>query len=250
MSSKKKVHPKEKINHFFSKVKRPIEENSPTNLLAKRLRQEIEAVNTLETETPKKIEVEPDHLECLKKIKELETIIQNLTTKNRDLEAQNNVLQKDCKQLKKLFNESNKMNLQKDMKINSILIDKKTGPAAEQSMFKSFQNILTETELKELRSISISTSSDSKFITSCLRMLYKQDHSVLASRTAEFTTNDKKPITPSKKETIEKIFKERLLYAPSEEYSARLKKLNELLKWGIRNTTRKLAQATNKSSKE
>lgn len=238
MSSKKKVHPKEKINHFFSKVKRPIEENSPTNFLAKRLRQEIEAVNILEKETHKEIEDEPNHLECSKKLKELEAIIQNLTTKNRDLVAQNNVLQKDCKQLRKLFNESNKMNLQKDIKINSILIDKNTGPAAEQSMFKSFQGIFTETELRDLRSIPISTTSDSKFITSCLRMLYKQDLSVLASRTAEFATNNKKPITPSKKQTIEKIFKERLLYAPSEEYSGRLKKLNEFLKWGIRNTTK------------
>lgn len=239
MSTKKVIQPKGKINFYFSKAKRSREETPAANFFAKRLRRECEILSNSQVEKDDEHfeHLSEDHSECVKKIKQLQKQVEDLSTKNRDLEIRNNTLQKDCKHLKKLFDESNKINLQKDIRINSIL-NEKSNSEESQSMFNNFKIYFTDNELRDLRSIQIRSPGDSTFIINCLRMLYKQNLQMLAYRTAEISLENKQPITPSKKKIISNIYKERLLYVPSSEFQWRLKKLNAHIKSGIRNIVR------------
>lgn len=105
----------------------------------------------------------------------------------------------------------------------------------EQLMFSKFKGDFTDSELTELRSVRIN-KYDSKFITTCLRMLYKENLKVLANRTVEFPSGSKTPLTPKKKNLIKAIYQERLLLVPPNEYPIRYSKLNIHLKNAIRNT--------------
>lgn len=235
MSSKKinvaKPKRSETLNHYFPvKEKQNFVGNTLTKTLANRLREESQALKDLD-KAEEWIEGQTDHTECIEKVNELEKRIMDLEKKNRELLS-------DCKRLKKMFDDATKINLQKDVKINGILNAGANSHCGEQLMYSNFNGDFTETELKELRSIVISSSTDCKFITTCLRMVYKNDLKVLIHRTAEVPFDGKTPLTPTKKNRINKIYQSRLLYVPSSEYSARLSKLNEHLKNGIRNISR------------
>lgn len=221
------------LNYYFpSKQKRSLEEDSLGKILSKRLREESQTLNLAEESGE-----QTDHVECYRKASEQAKRIAELESKNREL-------LNDCKRLKKMFDEATKVNLQKDLKINSILTEKSNSRCDEPLMFANFKEF-TETEKVELRSTSILSSADCKFVTISLRMLYKENLQVLAHRTAEISFEDKTPLTPKKKETIKKAYQERLLYAPTAEYTSRLNKLNAHLKNGIRNTANSKAVKQN-----
>lgn len=233
MSSKKgpKLKPSETINFYFPTQKHDLEEDSVKKTLAKRLREESQALKVLDS-AKELSNSETDHSECVKKVNELENQVAELTQKNREL-------LNDCKRLKRMFDEATKINLQKDMKINSMISNEGANSRCDdQLMFAKFKGDFSDDELAELRSIRILNTADGKFVTTSLRLLYKEDLKVLIHRTAEIPVDDKTPLTPKKKDLIKNIYQERLKYAPSNEYSVRLSKFHVHLKNAIRNTVR------------
>lgn len=216
-----------KINYYFPTIPKRHLENSPLeSTLAKRLREESQALKKSDLENGSHTK-ETDHTECMKKINALEEQIVELTKKNQ-------LLTKDCKRLKKLFDDAAKMNLHKDIKMKDIL-SAQSNSIEQPLMFASFKD-LSGPELTALRSIPSLQTADSKFVTKCLRIAYRNDIHLLAQRTAKNETEGKQPISPEKKDFIRKMYEERLLYIPTEQYSTRSKNLNEHLKNGIRNT--------------
>lgn len=245
MNSKKNVKANEKINFYFSSTKRSTEEVSVTDFLAKRLRLELENPNQVTTLNQRIQPDSTDHTECDRKIKLLEMQIVQLNEKIGDLENKNKILTKDCKNLKRLFDDSNKINMYKDMQINKILSatpGNSNATAPDQLvMFHSFEGVFTKTELTDLRSVNIRSTNDSTFIKDCLRMMYKNDLLKLEFRTAEFAVDGKQPMSEKKKKIITQMYTERLSYVPKDEFPWRLKKLNEHIKSGIRNIVRSKA---------
>lgn len=157
-------------------------------------------------------------------------------------------LLKDNKYLKHVLSQSNRVNLNKDIKIEILEkeFEKKTENNSakfdNKFVFSSFSNIFNDQELASLRSIPASSSRDSSFILFALRALYKGDLSVLNSRTVSNALPDKQPITPQKKQIIKNIFYERLetLKLDTIECNLRKSKLNELTATGIKNIRKSL----------
>lgn len=128
----------------------------------------------------------------------------------------NKELIKDNKNLKHVLAHSNRVNLNKDLEIEQLekefneKCDNNSVKLTDEIVFSRFANTFNQEELSSLRSIPSSSSRDSSFILQALRILYKEDLSVLHTRTASSILADKKPITPQKKEIIQAIFYERL----------------------------------------
>lgn len=211
---------------YFSKSK---ETNEPPHkkFLAERIHQELQKI-------PKKVSNECDivkkDVNCAK-CSEKEKEINELREKLNISERKNKELNKDNKQLKHMLSQSNRINLNKDLKIeqlqkkpetNSVKLDNKL-------VFSGFTRIFNEMELASFRSIPASSSRDSSFILLALRTLYKEDLSVLNSRTGSNASQGKQPITPTKRQIIQDLFFERLetLGLEAIECNSRKSKLGE-----------------------
>lgn len=140
-----------------------------------------------------------------------------------ELEKENLKLKKDNTDLKKLFNKSNQVNLQKDLLIHQLRkqLNENNGQLKSDSLdesqtkkqkllFEKFQNTIDSENLVKLRSISDRKEKDSTFVSQCLKILYESDVSVLTERTATKTTSNKEELTPEKKSIINQLFFERL----------------------------------------
>lgn len=176
---------------------------------------------------------------CLKKDKEIDELKQNI----KKLETENKKLVKDNTHLKHVLTHSNRINLQKDLKIEELEKESKeqSGPVlvelSDKTVFSQFADIFSQEELSALRSIPSSSSKDSTFVLQTIRYLYKENLSVLSSRTSSSSRENKKPISPEKKNIIQQIFHERLniLKLDIIECNSRKNRLNELTATGINN---------------
>lgn len=176
-----------------------------------------------------------DHTDCNKKIEQLQNELKELKKTNVELLSDN-------KRLKKLFDQSTKINLHKDLKINNIVSDTQNSLISHgKSTFSLFESTFLLTELQALRSISINRTGDSTFVLTSMRFLYKDNLNLLKSRTSTKPTETKQPITPSKKDIVTKIFRERLLVlglCPSD-FNTRFAKLNDHIKTALKNLSKK-----------
>lgn len=200
---------KKTINYYFPNPKKVLESSS--DFLAKRLRVEK---NTLNKSVDKREHL-PDvgnpvqnHAECNEKIQKLQNEIEELRKSNFEL-------LNDNKSLKKLFDQLIKVNLQKDIKINNIVSDTKNSLISYgEKVFSKFEETFEQSELKTLRSISINQTSDSTFILTLIRLLYKENPNLLMFRTSSKPTETKIPITPSKKDTVTNMYIQRKIVSP------------------------------------
>lgn len=103
-------------------------------------------------------------------------------------------------------------------------------------------NIFNEMELASFRSIPASSSRDSSFVLLALRTIYRENLSVLNSRTGSTVYQGKQPITPEKKRIIQDLFFERLesLGLETIECNLRKRKLNDYTAAGIANIKKSL----------
>lgn len=230
------------IKRYFPNAK---QKNQPPQkkFLAERIHQEAEKIQ-------KKDSNECDNVKkCVncEKCSEKEREINELQEKLKISEKKNSELFKDNKQLKHMLTQSNRVNLNKDIKIEQLQKQIAKEPEIisvkfnDKLTFSRFANIFNEQELASFRSIPASSSRDSSFILLALRTLYKDDLSILYSRTTSNALQDKQPITPQKKQIIQEIFYERLetLKLDIIECNLRKSKLNEHTATGI-NNARKL----------
>lgn len=136
------------------------------------------------------------------------------------LEIENSKLKKDNKDLKKLLNKSNQVNLHKDLLIkqlkkqinenNSSSINSSSQNKKQKILFDQFENKIDRSDLITLRSINDKKEKDSSFVLKCLHILYKNDLTVLNKRCATKTKPTKQELTPDKKSIINELFFERL----------------------------------------
>lgn len=194
------------LKRFFSSTKNT---NQPPQkkFLTERINQEVEKIHEKDSNKCDDVEECVNCEKCSKK----EIEINELREKLKISENKNSVLLKDNKQLKKLLTQSNKVNFNKDLKIEQLQKESTDKPENnsikfDKIVFGRFANIFNEQELANFRSIPGSSSRDSSFILFALRCLYKEDLSELNSRTASSALQDKQPITPQKKKLFKKYF--------------------------------------------
>lgn len=171
----------------------------------------------------------------------------DLEAKIKSLEIKNSELLKDNKQLKHMLSHANRINLNKDILISQLSKSngKKTGDNSEVNekiAFVNFQHIFNSPELLTLRSIPSNSSRDSSFILQALRILYKENNSILNSRTLSSVCPGKQPISPQKKEILQEIYYERLelLGLDAIELNLRRSKLNTYISSSIVNIRKSL----------
>lgn len=114
--------------------------------------------------------------------------------------------------------------------------------------FNEFSNVFTENELAELRSIGPSTRHDSTFVTASVKYLYKEDLSVLKSKslTGRSTKRQtKQAVTPKKVSILKAIFSERIhsITNDKNERLNREKSLRTYIKDAINNINRTTTNA-------
>lgn len=220
------------MNNYFPRVKRDNNTESPADFLNKRVRLEVNQLS----------ENNCGNSKC-ENCKKLEKIIDAYKKENIELSNDN-------KQLKKMFNKSNQINLEKDVLICRLKNEENKNYSG--TVFSEFGDIFEDTELKTLRSISASSHRDSTFILNVIRILYKNNSAILSSRTAFNKTANKQPVTPEKKVIINKLYKERLksLNLNAAEYTVRYSKMNEYMMNGIKNEANKMKTGAASSTKQ
>lgn len=109
-------------------------------------------------------------------------------------------------------------------------------------IFTKFKNKFNDNELATLRSIDSKISSDSSFILTCIRYLYKNDmnrlNNISVTGRSRIKNNQKVQMSPEKREIIAEIYKERLgsLNINENENIQRQKQVNEHIKRAIFNS--------------
>lgn len=149
--------------------------------------------------------------------------IENYKNKVSALEKQVSSLTKDNKNLKYLLNKSNQINLQKDLLIiqlkNTISENEKNkselhipnrNQVRAEILFQNFENEISQNDLLSLRSINDKKEKDSTFVLKSLKIIYKDNLSVLSQKCATTTTSTKQQLTPYKKKVLNDLFIERL----------------------------------------
>lgn len=135
------------------------------------------------------------------------------------------------------MSESNRLCVLKDIQIESL---RKKTVTCEKSkvLFQHFESNINLVNLKALRSVPIGQKNDSKFITLLLRILYADNLSTLSQRNV--SGRNKLPITPTKKQIIDGIFKERIIAEETNivQVELREKSVNTLLGDAILNIAR------------
>lgn len=149
---------------------------------------------------------------------------------------------KDNKSLKHMFSKCTKVNLKEDLEIKQLAKKEEEHKVHNPLIFNNFENIFEASELTTLRSIPFSSSRDSSFILQVLRFLYKDDLSILNSRTASTKVANKDPISPEKKTILVGLYNERLssLKLTDLDLDSRNAKLNEFVMTGINNIRKSL----------
>lgn len=114
--------------------------------------------------------------------------------------------------------------------------------ATPQPMFQTFNNIFDNDQLAKLRSFNLQKGGDSPFIRQIVQFLYSQNLESLKIKTVCGRKNkgsvSKEKMTPEKYQTVEKVFAERLNQFDSSERSARIQRLNRLLKDAFANISK------------
>lgn len=248
MVGKRKQQPlaseKQQIGFFFRDTESK-KNGKSEDFLRKRLRDEKNSLPTSHLEE----NVVEKRCECKENVEKIGLELEELKKKYLLLEEKNRSLVSDCRTLKKLLNESTKINLQKDIQIQKISSEKYSDSSNE-GLFVQFQGKFSEDTLKKLRSLGVNAGADSGFILKCVEFLYGDDLEKLKNRTASIPTNSKTPFTPEKQKIITEIYKERLLNLniSATEYNYRSSKRNDHVKNAINNLTRnKRKRVTEKS---
>lgn len=91
----------------------------------------------------------------------------------------------DIKRLKKNYNSSTRINLEKDVRI-SDLERQKSNPekVCSVSIFANSEHLFEPEDMKSLRSISTVSQRDSTFILTLIRILYKNNLNLTPQRSA------------------------------------------------------------------
>lgn len=159
----------------------------------------------------------------------------------------------DIKLLKYSLNASTRLCVSKDLTIeklkrenNQFHLAKKTTVHA--LIFNKFEQKLEASILKALRSVPTGQRNDSSFVLKLVRHLYEKDFSVLFERSAG--GKNKTAITPTKKNIINEILRERVITEEEEAFRAelRINRVDTLINDAIKNIVRPLKKPTNISA--
>lgn len=149
---------------------------------------------------------------------------------NEQLKKENKKLKNDLAALTKLYNQTCRAYVKKDLKIK--LLEKRLTP--EGLIFEKHKTVLGDITLKALRKIDGNRRADSSFILKCVKKLYETDLEKLKYKSGQ------SEITPDKKAFFKEILLERLLHENinEDELDCRMNRLNELLKNAITTLSR------------
>lgn len=122
----------------------------------------------------------------------------------------NSLIDKE-KELKENYKHILIENMKKD-----LLIDSLEKSDQKDKQFESFKDHISSSVLNELRAKSSLRSDDPNFISVALHGLYGNDIGILKKKTLSGRSDcgGKQPISPKKKEILERIFEERLNASP------------------------------------
>lgn len=190
------------------------------------LREKIEKCNNLECCTEKN-ELKARCIEQEEKLREINQAIEICSGFSRRKEKKIDKLQKEMEVAEKI--------------IEPVACINKSNDANK--FFSTFENVLTHDELARLRSILPNQKFDSSFVLNSIRFLYKNNNQQISSLSLTGRSRGseaKQRICPEKYETVKNLFLERLtsLKLNSNEFTNRLKQLNQLMKNAFINTKR------------
>lgn len=179
----------------------------------------------------KKNELEQKKEEVLKKIKKNEDAIKICA----------NILSRKEEEIKKLHQDVERLEIKEKIVLaTGAILNTNTNENCMES-FSTFGNNFTAEELSQLRSIGLSSREDSTFVASCLKFAYKENISILKTKSVTGKTTKssqtKEPVSPKKMEMFSKIFTERvnLITNDATEREARVKRFNKYIKDAINN---------------
>lgn len=143
------------------------------------------------------------------------------------LKARLEQLNSDTKKLKQEYQNSLVENLQKDCVIRKLKQKIKDKQSSLDSKYEKFKGTLTDTCLDDLKSIGNSHREDTRFISTALNNLYRENVDILKKKSLGGRSKDKEKtaISPEKIKTLEDIFAERISYIPTAEVDD-LRKIN------------------------
>lgn len=177
-----------------------------------------------------------------KGIKELKIELEKANKELKESKKKVSVQKEDIKLLKHSLNASNRLCVSKDIKIERLIKEnqlarKSKVPAV---IFDKFEGKINASTLKNLRSVPAGQPFDSTFILKLIRHLYENDHNVLLNRSA--AGKNKEALTPTKKNIIQEIFRERVVTEEEEEARIVLRtaRVGMLICDAIRNIVRPL----------
>lgn len=119
-----------------------------------------------------------------------------------DIGSQIRNLENKISKAQEAYHQELVMNLKKDVHIQKL--EKKM----EELRFNSFRNDLSDAAISELRTIDASERKDTAFIAVALKDLYRDDLTKLKEKT--YSGRRKEPITPTKVNILQNLFRERL----------------------------------------
>lgn len=120
-------------------------------------------------------------------------------------------------------------NLKKDILISEL---KKTFSASSKAnKFESFEQHLSESVLRQLKTFGDTSKEDSSFISCAVKDLYRDNVELIKKLSLSGRIEGKTQISQENKAILEKLFAERLSYIPSSEVDeVRRQNLNKLIR--------------------
>lgn len=156
----------------------------------------------------------------------------------------------DIKLLKHSLNASNRLCVSKDIKIEILIKENQQAKKSkvEAIIFNKFEGKINASTLKDLRSVPTGQTFDSTFILKLVRYLYENEHDVLLDRSV--AGKNKPAITPTKKNIIKDVLRERVTIEEEEEVRIELRtpRVGILISDAIRNIVRPLKRVMNNSA--
>lgn len=161
------------------------------------------------------------------------------------LREQNKLLQKELKQAKVLLRKANDVNMQKDLQIAALkqqLNNNKEQVKPTTLLYENHAHRFDAADMKKIRSIKGGERNDSSFILTITRALYKnEEHKVKDRRVTsrKYKDTSKLEMSAEKKEIMSEMLKERVIDETaneSDEAAKRLKKLNDHMRNGLKNS--------------
>lgn len=233
------------IEFFFTKKKTTDLPSNCANFLKERLEDcSKKSKRSAERESSNPSGDELSKKELQKQLNEANETIKNL---NEIISKQKS----DIKLLKHSLNSSNRLCVQKDLKIERLKNDtnSQTNKPKNSVLFHKFEESISSVVLRELKSVPNGQTNDSTFVLKLMRHLYANDLQVLLNKSS--CGKNKVPITPKKKSLIEEILKERVVADEKDENRIVLRagRVGTLINDAIKNIVRQLKnQAGNKPS--